>query len=176
MRYRGHRRRRGHRPRQKVSWFPMRKFLTTSSFPSQGSTLTQIIDQQVLSHVEHEAVLERTRGSIFGVASTTGSVFQVTFAGLILPAEITSMIDADDLPNLDDSAEGDDYFVYETFACIDTATTNTWNGRTIDSRAKRRVERGSGILWFLRAELVVFNVSAPTLSFGMNLRSLLKFN
>ena len=87
-----------------------------------------------------------------------------------------TLVDANVQSIMDEKA-GDDYFMYETFACVDSNTSNYWNGRLIDSKAKRRLEVGDVLVFIGSARNIdTSGVGDENLDIGLNLRHLLKFN
>ena len=125
--------------------------------------------------LEHEAVLERTRGSLYATVNTS-DIAQISVAGCVVEKQFVGAITSSP-PDLWDSSVGDDYFMYQSFACVDGNATNRWNGREVDVKAKRRLERGSYIVWL--ASAVPINTSSvgnQIIHVGLNVRMLLKFN
>jgi len=163
---------------QKVSWYGARHSLSIEDVPDAPQYVNRLIGVlDTTGFVEHECTLERTRGSVFGVTTNT-AIMQMVVAGAVIPKALADAITADGthVPDLWDSQAGDDYFMYETFACVDPNATNYWNGRMIDSKAKRRVEVGSSIVYYVTATEIGPASVRDNLTIGLNVRHLFKFS
>ena len=137
-----YRRRSTSRRPQRVSWYP-NWFSQSLSLPNDTTTVVHgIIGHIDLTDiVDHEAVLERMRGRLVIVKDTSG-VGQFIVAGRVIPNQIAAASNSP-VPDLTSYDDGDDYFFWQTFACVDSDATSMWNGAEIDSKAKRRLEPGS---------------------------------
>ena len=140
---------RRHQP--KTQWFTHR-LNNTMTAGAAGTQVNKYLGRQVFTEeVEHEAVIERWRGTLFAVTNST-TIVQLTVAAHIVEEAYGDTIDANASDfeaklNLFDQEAGSDYPVYHTFACVDQNTTNRWNGREIDSKAKRKISQGSQVIW-----------------------------
>jgi len=172
------RRSRGRSTPQRVSWYGGRYSITISDVADAPEVSRGILGvHDLTAFVEHECVLERTRGSVFGVTTNT-AIAQMVIGGAVVPKALANSLvnDASNIPNLWDSEAGDDYFMFETFACVNQQATNYWNGRMIDSKAKRRVEVGSAIIYYVTCTEIGPAAVRDDLTIGLNVRHLFKFN
>ena len=93
---------------QKVSWYPLAAFQEVSLPDKSGWHGFKIATLDTSGFIEHEATLERTRGSIMGVTNASNDVFQLVVTGQVLPMKFTELTD---LPDPFDIDEGDDFFL-----------------------------------------------------------------
>ena len=124
------------------------------------------------THIEHEATLERTRGSIVALSTQANTPFQLIVAGAVVDSKLAQNLTDLNTVNLLDSDEGDDYFLWETFACVNNVP-NALNSREVDSKAKRRFEQGKDIVFYVSGRAVIpdgGSVQAANLFVGLNAR------
>ena len=166
----GRRRRTHRRERQMVSWYPVVGNL--SNFVVEGTlaapSVGVIATLDTTPFVEHEAVLERSRGSLFVSGEQTGT-WQGTVTGMILPKKFTEQTEYPNAWNVDD---GTDYFLYESWACIDNNVIQSM--RMVDSKAKRRIEVGDVLRFHFTGRVLQQSVNKQ-LNIGLNLRCLFRF-
>ena len=171
-RYRG---RSGYRRKpQKTSWLPA-WFASDITLANDSTTFTHktvgVVDLSNFN--EAEIILERTRGSIM-ISKAAGGVGQFTVAGCVLPkkyADNAGTISFD----LSDPDDGTDFFMWQTFACVGQGT-QYWNGREIDSKAKRRVQHGDQLVYAVTGRTIDTSGTNEKYNIGLNLRHLFKFN
>jgi len=101
-------------------------------------------------------------------------VYQATVGAIVLDAKFAQTLTDANVPDIMNDTDGDDYFVYETFACVD-ASANALNARILDSKAKRRFEHGKAIAWFVTYRRIA-GFTQSKLTVGVNVRHLFKFN
>ena len=163
---------------QKTQWLPAR--LSKQITYTGGSTQDNLyLGRQVFTNiVDHEAVIERWRGSAFAVQSQTG-VGQLVIAAHVVEEKLGDVFDGAgagvSYPDLWDYEEMSDTPVHLSFACVDQNTTNRWNGRETDSKAKRKINAADQVLWFLSYFPIADSVNKK-LTVGINYRCLVKFN
>jgi len=162
------RRRRSYdKPKKELTWIPHKSFT-----PFLASSWNVTHYPYVLNlDFDHETTLVRTRGTVQALTNSSNAMMQLTLGGMILPRQFAASLDSDDLPNPEMPDEGDDYFFYETFACVNNQITAI-TGRTIDNKAKRRIERGSSIVILARITGVNNTPSNAQAFIGLNLRHL----
>lgn len=126
-------------------------------------------------------VLERMRGMMTHdlptSSNTVPEIVPVNVAALRVPAEVALGVSGNEIPNLANNLEGDDYFFYHASLCGDQVSTQA-STEMVDNKAKRRFEVGDAILFLL-------NLTYPQLAsgsfqiklaFGLNLRILWKIS
>ena len=138
------------RERQLLTWYPtMASKELVYADASVGEVTQDVLTVVHLDAiVEHEAVLERTRGSVVAFSVNT-SIHQLIVAGCVVERKLADVMTqaTANVPDLLNTDDGDDYFFWQSFACVDNTTSNYWNGREIDVKAKRRIERGDAIVY-----------------------------
>ena len=162
------------RPPQRTTWYSQ-WYTKTVSLTSNGSPVTFLLGTHTFSDFPQEVTLERTRGSVFGVTGNSAWVAQMIVCGLVLDKKLAETLTDLNVPNPLVEADGDDYFVYESFACVDSNAANAWNGRAIDSKAKRRFEHGKALAWVGVARAIKTLGTSQDLDIGLNTRVLFRF-
>ena len=167
------------REQPKTQWFAHR-LSSQITVDTANTVVHKYLGRQLFTEeVEHEAVIERWRGTLFAVTAST-TIVQLSVAAHIVEEAYGDTIDAnasDFEAKLDlfDQEAGSDFPVFHTFACVDNATTNRWNGREIDSKARRKIRQGSQVIWSASCYPLVVGVS-KNVTVGINYRNLVKFN
>ena len=162
------------RREQKVSWYPF--WLSAEiTLPNDTTTVQHgnLGFFDLTPFVEHEATLERTRGRIVLVKQTTG-LGQFSVAGQVIPKKLAEATTIS--PDLTNHEDGDDFFFWQSFACVDSDATSQWNGAEIDSKARRRLEPGDCLSFSWTGRTLNTQGINEKYDLGLNVRILLKFN
>lgn len=162
--------------RQSTTWIP-----TMESYQIVLPNDTTTVKKEVLGYVdltqtgiiESEATVERIRGRVICVKTTTG-VGQFIIAGRFIEKDLADAA-ASETPDLFDvSAVGDNFPLWLPFACVDNDATSQWNGHVVDVKSKRRIGKGEVLQLIANAKTI--NPIGPNENYfiGLNIRTLIR--
>ena len=157
------------RPPQKTTWYSgwLEKSITGIN---DKNVHTFLLGTQTFPF-DHECTLMRTRGTL-AVLGQGNDPNQLTFGGIVVDKMLASNLTDANVPNIMTEEDGDDYFVYQTFACVPQQLLSI----DVDSKAKRRFEQGKAIAWVGAYRNIGGGVINSNLVIGLNYRLLFKFN
>jgi len=175
MRHRGYRNRSDAPKYTWVPWMTSKKVSLPNDTTTEQNGVFDYLDIVDYLNLEGDATVERIRGRLVIVKSTTG-VGQFVVAGRFIEKDLAIVGGAGTPPDLFSINTGDDFPLWLPFACVDNDATSQWNGHNVDVKARRKINKGSVLQILWKGKTVNTAGTNEDYFIGVNLRVLIKTN
>lgn len=179
IRMRRHRRSRGsRRETPDYIWMPWLERYTVS-LPNDTTTVKAgvlgYLDLPLRDAIDSDATVERMRGRLICVKSTTGTG-QFIVAGRFIDKDLAEATKNEEPDLFALATTGDDFPLWLPFACVDSDATSMWNGHEVDVKARRRINKSSVLQIVYNGRSLDTTGVNENYTFGFNLRMLVKLS
>lgn len=172
------------RPARNLVWQAWEHYTTVNDIATGVThhvldTLVPGIDTDgTIDGFDHQVTMERIRGVCAHEASSNENAFlPFSMAIFAVPAEVGKDLASEDMPNLFENGDGDDYPFMHNSLCDLSSSSFVPNIHTVDVKAKRRYDVGTRLIMSTSMNNYSDNIpNAPDLQIAWNLRVLWKLS